>query len=220
MAVIGLYTSGRLSGRTTYLKVRPCRIVHVTSAGAFGITILFATLGVITLLKALMLLLMFYYLSGMLSFSEIKRFFPFTLVVIIGSALGIADVLYASGLASAMGEAMLHMFGQQSIYGAFIVIYLLTTTMTEIMTNNAAAALVFPIALATAQSLGVSPWPFIMAVAYGASASFLSPFGYQTNLMVYSVGKYSIKDFFKIGLPVFIINAIVALVLIPVVFPF
>ena len=156
----------------------------------------------------------------MLSFSEIKPFFPFTLVVIIGSALGIADVLYASGLASAMGEAMLHMFGQQSIYGAFIVIYLLTTTMTEIMTNNAAAALVFPIALATAQSLGVSPWPFIMAVAYGASASFLSPFGYQTNLMVYSVGKYSIKDFFKIGLPVFIINAIVALVLIPVVFPF
>ena len=190
------------------------------ASGAFGVTILLATLGVITLLKALMLLLMFYYLTGMLSVSEIKRFFPFTLVVIIGSALGIADVLYASGLATATGEAMLHMFGQQSIYGAFIVIYLLTTTMTEIMTNNAAAALVFPIALATAQSLGVSPWPFIMAVAYGASASFLSPFGYQTNLMVYSVGKYSIKDFFKIGLPVFIVNAIVALILIPVVFPF
>jgi di/tricarboxylate transporter len=190
------------------------------AVGAFGITILLATLGVITLLKALMLLLVFYYLTGMLSFSEIKQFFPFTLVVIIGSALGIADVLYESGLASAMGEIMLQMFGQESVYGAFIAIFLLTTLMTEIMTNNAAAALVFPIALATAQFLGVSPWPFIMAVAYGASASFLSPYGYQTNLMVFSVGKYSIKDFFKIGLPVFIVNTVVALVLIPLVFPF
>ncbi len=88
------------------------------------------------------------------------------------------------------------------------------------MTNNAAAALTFPIALAVSQSLGVSPWPFIMAVAYGASASFMSPYGYQTNLMVYSVGKYSIKDFFKIGLPVFIVNTLVALVLIPLAFPF
>jgi di/tricarboxylate transporter len=188
--------------------------------GAFGIAIFLATLGAITLLKALMLLLMFYYLTGMLSFTEIKRFFPFTLVIIIGSALGIADVLYESGLASDMGETMLQMFGQESVYGAFIVIFLLTTIITEIMTNNAAAALTFPIALAISQSLGVSPWPFIMAVAYGASASFLSPYGYQTNLMVSSVGKYSIKDFFKIGLPVFIVNTLVALVLIPLVFPF
>lgn len=190
------------------------------AVGAFGVTILLATLGMITLLKALMLLLVFYYLSGMLSFTEIRGFFPFSIVGIIGSALGIADVFYESGLASVMGESMLQMFGQESVYGAFFVIFMLTVIMTEIMTNNAAAALVFPIALATAQSLGVSYWPFIMAVAYGASGSFMSPYGYQTNLMVYSVGKYSIKHFIKIGVPVFIAYTIIGLVLIPVVFPF
>jgi di/tricarboxylate transporter len=101
-----------------------------------------------------------------------------------------------------------------------LVFFLLTVIMTEFMTNNAAAALVFPIAFATAESFGASPWPFIMAVAYGASASFLSPFGYQTNLMVYSVGGYSLKDFFKIGLPVSMTYITVAILMIPLIFPF
>ena len=88
------------------------------------------------------------------------------------------------------------------------------------MTNNAAAALAFPIAFGLAESYGLSPMPFVMAVAYGASASFLTPYGYTTNLMVQNLGHYSFADYFRSGLPLSIAYSTVVLVLVPLVFPF
>ena len=88
------------------------------------------------------------------------------------------------------------------------------------MTNNAAAALSFPIAFGLAESYGVSYMPFVMAVAYGASASFLTPYGYTTNLMVQNLGGYQFRDYFRAGLPVSIVYSAVVLLLVPRVFPF
>ena len=96
----------------------------------------------------------------------------------------------------------------------------MTLILTELITNNAAAALAFPIALSTARACDVDPMPFIMAVAYGASACFLIPFGYQTHLMVMSPGRYRITDFFKAGLPVSITYSAGVLLLVPIFFPF
>ena len=106
------------------------------------------------------------------------------------------------------------------MYGALIASFIITLLLTELITNNAAAVLVFPIALSLAQQYQADPMPFIMAVAFGASASFLSPYGYQTNLMVYSVGKYRITDYLKTGLPISITYAAVALTMIPLIYPF
>jgi di/tricarboxylate transporter len=92
--------------------------------------------------------------------------------------------------------------------------------VTELISNNAAAALAFPIALASAQALGASPTPFILVVAYAASAGFLLPFGYQTHMMVYSTGRYTLANFLKAGWPVCIVFAVMVLVLTPLVFPF
>jgi len=188
--------------------------------GAFAAVVALAAVGVMSLLKGLLLLMGLYIAMRFTSFSELKRLFPFDLVIIIGSALGIAHTLYTTGVAADIAGWVQYLFAPFGTYGAFVGVFVLTLLMTEFMTNNAAAALTFPIALATAQTLGVSPWPFIMAVAYGASASFISPFGYQTNLMVYSVGGYTLKDFVRIGLPVSLGYALAALLLIPLVFPF
>ena len=97
--------------------------------------------------------------------------------------------------------------------------YFSTLLLTELMTNNAAAALVFPVAYALADSYGFSVLPFAMAVAYGASASFLTPYGYTTNLMVQNLGNYRFADYLRCGLPVTIGYSLTVLLLLPRVFP-
>ena len=106
------------------------------------------------------------------------------------------------------------------VYGAFIGVFFVTLILTEVVTNNAAAALAFPIALSTASAFGSDPMPFIMAVAFGASACFIIPFGYQTHLMVYSPGRYRMVDYLKAGLPVSLLYSASVLTLVPWVFPF
>jgi di/tricarboxylate transporter len=95
-----------------------------------------------------------------------------------------------------------------------------TWLLTELMTNNAAAALAFPVALGLAEQLGLSPMPFVMAVLYGASCSFVTPYGYQTNLMIMAPGRYRLADYARAGLPVALVFQSIALVAIPVFFPF
>jgi di/tricarboxylate transporter len=100
-----------------------------------------------------------------------------------------------------------------------IGVYLLTLLLTELVSNNAAAALAFPIGLATAKAFGVDPTAFVLIVAYGASAGFLVPFGYQTHLMVMSPGRYRTVDFLRAGWPVSLTYSVVVLALTPVFFP-
>ncbi len=175
---------------------------------------------IIPLVKGLFLLLVIFTLFRFLKVEEIKRRFPYELLLIIGSALGIAAVMIQSGLAQNLAQMLNNLFGDFGVYGAFIAVYLLTFLLTEIITNNAAAALSFPIAYSTAIAFDSSILPFVMAVAYGASASFLMPFGYQTNLMVYSVGGYDMKTFLKSGIIVSIVYSILVITLIPLIFPF
>ena len=104
--------------------------------------------------------------------------------------------------------------------GGLVGVYLMTLLFTEFINNNAAAAMVFPIAMEIAPRWDAAPLPFIIAIIFGASASFVSPFGYATNLMVYSAGNYQIKDYVRMGLPLSIIYSVVVLTLIPLFFPF
>ncbi len=188
--------------------------------GSFALTLLAAVAGYLPLEKGMMLLLGGYWACGVITTHEIRRRFPIELFVIVGSAIGLAQLMISTGVADLITQWLIIHINGWGVLGAFISVYLLTLLFTELITNNAAAALVFPIAYSLAMSLNVSPMPFIMAVVFGASASFLSPYGYQTNLMVYSAGNYRLRDYLKLGVPTSIAYTGAALVAIPLVFPF
>jgi len=200
----------------THLAPKQSNIVLLSFAGVLGLSIF----GVVPLVKGLLVLLIGLMLSGTIKLNEIKRRFPLELLVVVGSAIGLAKLMIGTGLAGQISSALFMVLGDFGPYGAFIAIILMTVLFTELITNNAAAALSFPVAYSLAVGFNVDPLPFIMAVAFGASASFISPFGYQTNLMVYSAGNYRLKDYIVMGLPLSIIYSITVLTLIPLVFPF
>ncbi|WP_413401115.1 SLC13 family permease [Pseudoalteromonas sp. KJ71-7] len=200
----------------THLGAKQSNIVLLSFAGVLGLSIL----GAVPLVKGLLVLLIGLMLCGTIKLSEIKRRFPIELLAVVGSAIGLAKLMIGTGLAGQISDAMFIVLGDFGPYGAFIAIFLMTVLFTELITNNAAAALSFPVAYSLAIGFNVEPLPFIMAVAFGASASFISPFGYQTNLMVYSAGNYRRKDYVMMGLPLSIIYSITVLTLIPLVFPF
>lgn len=199
-----------------HLDAKQSNIVLLSFAGVLGLSIL----GAVPLVKGLLVLLICLMLCGTIKLSEIKRRFPIELLAVVGSAIGLAKLMIGTGLAGQISDAMFVVLGDFGPYGAFIAIFLMTVLFTELITNNAAAALSFPVAYSLAIGFNVEPLPFIMAVAFGASASFISPFGYQTNLMVYSAGNYRLKDYVMMGLPLSIIYSITVLTLIPLVFPF
>jgi di/tricarboxylate transporter len=150
---------------------------------------------------------------------QLRHHLPFELIIIIGSALGIAEVFSSTGAVAILVDLITKLFQDMGNYGYLAAIYLLTLILTEIITNNAAAALMFPVAYATAQSHGIDTMPFIMAVAYGASASFITPYSYQTNLMVYSAGRYRFSDYVRYGVPMSIVYSTIVLIMLPIVFP-
>ena len=200
----------------THLAPKQSNIVLLCFAAVLGLSII----GLVPLVKGLLVLLIGLVLCSTIKLSEVKRRFPIELLAVVGSAIGLAKLMIGTGLAGQISAAMFVVLGDFGPYSAFIAIFLMTVLFTELITNNAAAALSFPVAYSLAVGFNVDPLPFIMAVAFGASASFISPFGYQTNLMVYSAGNYRLKDYVVMGLPLSIIYSITVLTLIPLVFPF
>lgn len=152
--------------------------------------------------------------------TDARRAIPVNLIIAIAGALALGKAVDASGLAALIAHSVATTVGEWGPHAALAAIFLLTMFMTEIVTNNAAAALAFPLALKLANEMEVSVVPFAFAITYAASASFLTPFGYQTNMMVYGPGGYRFTDFVRVGLPLSVFVAIVSVLLIPVVWPF
>lgn len=142
-----------------------------------------------------------------ISVNQARTAIRWDVLITIGAAFGVSQALINSGLAPWISSGIIALAAPAGTVGALIAVYLGTSLFTEIITNNAAAALMFPIALATATQAGANPLPFFVAVAIGASASFATPIGYQTNLIVQGVGNYRFRDFLVVGLP---LNAITA----------
>lgn len=172
------------------------------------------------IIKGLSVYLLALLALDVINIGELRRRFPIDIVVIVGAALSIAQLMLSSGLSVQLGNMFMELFNGWGVMGALIAVYLITLVLTELITNNAAAALAFPIGYSMALGYGVDPMPFIMAVLFGASASFISPYGYQTNLLVFSVGNYTLFDYVKVGLPMSIIYSVLVLTLIPYFFPF
>lgn len=142
-----------------------------------------------------------------------------TVLIVIAASLGLGQALHTTGAAEAVARFWIGLAGG-SPWLALLAVYGVTSGLTAFISNNAAAVLVFPIAQATAASLGVSLWPFVIAVMMAASACFATPVGYQTNLMVYGPGAYRFVDFIRIGLGLNAVMALISMAVIPLVWPF
>jgi len=186
----------------------------------FILAISISVLTPISLLSCLFIYVAGLIFSGALTVNEIKRRFPLEIWMIVLGALTLATAIENTGLAAMIADSIKQLLDGKSVYLAFIAIFVITLLMTELITNSAAAALIFPIAYNIALGLGVNPIPFVMAVAFAASGSFISPYGYQTNVMVYNAGNYQLADFVKFGLPISIVYSITVMLMIPLMFPF
>jgi di/tricarboxylate transporter len=140
-------------------------------------------------------------------------------LITIAAALGLGRALTESGAAQQIADFLVQNVGADRPYLLLIVLYLLSACFTELITNSAVVAMLIPLGIAMASIAGCSPRPFVMGITLAASLSFLTPFGYQTNLMVIGPGGYHPRDFLRVGLPLCLIVATASLILIPYAWP-
>lgn len=159
-------------------------------------------------------------LTGCVSSKRAMEAIQWPILLLIFGMISLAIAMDKTGAARILVEAISDTIYNFGPIVTLAIIYAMTSILTEVMSNNAVAVLLTPIVIGLAQSLGVDPRPFIVAVMFGASASFATPIGYQTNTYVYNVGNYRFKDFIKVGLPLNIITLIVAVILIPMFWEF
>ena len=151
--------------------------------------------------------------------AEARDAVDLNVVILIAASFGLGAAIFSSGLAERIAHGVTGLAGDSTDVGLLAGVLLTTLLLTELITNNAAAVLMFPIAVAVATEASLDPRPFAIAVAVGASASFLTPIGYQTNTMVYGIGGYHFGDFARLGLPLTILVLIVSLLVIPLAWP-
>ncbi|GAB1407339.1 SLC13 family permease [Thermomonas brevis] len=138
--------------------------------------------------------------SGSVRLEELRRSADVRLLVVIASSFALGAAAQQTGLAAAAGGVMGGLSGADPFW-TLVVIYVATVLFTELLTNNAAAVLMFPVALSAAAQVGSEPMPYVMAIMMAASAGFMTPIGYQTNLMVYGPGGYRFTDYLRVGAP-------------------
>jgi di/tricarboxylate transporter len=155
-----------------------------------------------------------------LSLRQARNALDLDILVLIAAAFGLGAAVSESGLGEVLASVLIEASLPLGPIGALAAVLIATMALTELVSNNAAAALLFPICLSVADQLGVDLRPFVIAVTMGASLSFLTPVGYQTNLLVYGLGNYRFADFTRAGIPLNIITIVACLVLIPRAFPF
>ena len=182
--------------------------------------VVLAGMGVVSILHAALLGVFALLATGVLTLGEARSAVDLDVIVVIAAAFGIGAAIERSGLAALIGDGIVRGFSGWGPIGVLLAVTLATIALTEVITNNAAAVLIFPIALAAAGELAVDPRPFAMAVAVAASASFLTPIGYQTNTMVYGPGGYRFGDYARLGAPLTAIVVATILLVVPLAWPF
>lgn len=187
--------------------------------GILGVMVTVVTIGWLSMLEGALVAAGLMLITRCCTGAVARRSVDWSILMTIAAAFGIGVALDTSGAAEAVALSLTGLAGDTP-YLNLIAIYLVTALFSSVVTNNAAAVLMFPIASALAETLGVSVMPFAVAIMMAASASFATPIGYQTNLMVYGPGGYSFSDYLKLGLPLNLATAAVALGIIPLVWTF
>lgn len=184
-----------------------------------GAVVLTAAFGVLPILVGAVAGAVLLVLTGCLQVEEAYHAIDWKVIFLLAGALSLGIALESSGAARLLSELLIRTAATLGPVAVVSAIYLVTTLLTEVMSNNATAVLMAPIAIGAAQILDVDPRPLLMAVTFAASASFATPVGYQTNAMIYGVGKYRFRDFLRFGGPLNLMFWLLATFLIPVFWP-
>jgi di/tricarboxylate transporter len=174
-----------------------------------GAVVLFITKG-LSLFPSLLIIFTIMIGFGLISLQDIRRELDFSLIGILVMSLAIGQAMIQSGAGTMIAEGMIDLLQPIGKTAVLLGLILVTTLLTSIISNVGAVSIAFPIALGISESLNMNGMPYFLGITYAASAAFITPFGYQTNLLVYGPGGYNLKDFIRIGIPVAVIYLAVA----------
>ncbi|WP_082232894.1 SLC13 family permease [Halobacillus massiliensis] len=199
--------------------VKHQRFYENESKGWFALILLMVMISLVTfqvlsIFKAMVITAGIMLITKMITPKQAKQSVQFQVLLLIASALGIGNVIIQTGTANWIATQLVSILAPLGIITILIVVYFLTNLFTEFITNNAAAVIMFPIAYEVAMDSGIDPMGMAILVAIAASASFLSPIGYQTNLIVYGPGGYKFKDYIKVGLPLTILVMVTSILIV------
>jgi len=187
----------------------------------FVVLLVLMTTAIVPIIVGASLVAVLMIATGCLSAGEARQSIELQVLITIAASFGIGTALENSGAAKAIAGQLVHATSVLGPVGTLACVYIMTSILTELITNNAAAVLLFPICIQAAKlSDNVDPRPFVIALTFAASASLMTPIGYQTNMMVYGPGGYRFSDFIRVGLPLHLILLVVATILIPIIWPF
>ncbi len=192
----------------------------LTAVAIIAFVVISAGTGLLPILMSAIIGCVLMVLSRCLTLEEAYDAVQWKVIILLGGVLSLGKAMESSGAALLLARFLVDVvgpFGPRAVVSGF---FLMTSLLTGLMSNNATAALLTPIAIATAGSLGVDARPFLMAVTYAASAAFMTPVGYQTNTLIYSLGHYRYADFLRVGAPLTILFWLLATILIPWFWPF
>jgi len=199
---------------------RPVRHEHRGRAGIIMVAmVLVVALGWLSMLKAAFLAAGLMVATRCIRAADARRSVDWQILLVIAASIALGGSLESTGAASVIAQQIIGL-AVGSPMATLAAIFIVTTLFSAVISNLAAAVIVFPIALAASQQLDVSMLPFAVTLMMAASASFATPIGYQTNLMVYGPGDYRFSDFFKIGIPLTIIVGVSTVLIAPIVWPF
>jgi di/tricarboxylate transporter len=186
--------------------------------GGIAAVITLAALNVISLFMGLIIMILISMALKVTNPKEIPNNIDYNLALVIVLSLALGTAMIKSGAADLFANGVVSAFLPFGKIGVLVGIYFITAILAAYITTKAAVAIVFPIALSVAQLLGVTGTPFVLAVAYAAACTFMTPHGYVTNLMVYGPGGYSFKDFMRIGLPLTVVYMAVAVTILSLIY--
>ncbi len=191
-----------------YHRLRPVQTWLIL--GGLVLAIVLSAFKLISLFMALAILLALLMIFKIQSPKEVPRSLDFNLAVIIAMSLALGTAMLKTGVAGHIADFMIKFLIPLGNFGLMVGLYVITAILGAIITNKAAVALVFPIAISIAARMNIDPMPLVLVLTYAAAASFLTPVGYQTNLMVYGPGGYNFRDFLKIGAPLTVVYLVVS----------
>ncbi|MEX1670037.1 SLC13 family permease [Zhongshania guokunii] len=199
---------------------RPVRHEHRLRAGVIMLAmVVVVAAGWLSMLKAAFLAAGLMVATRCIRAADARRSVDWQILLVIAASIALGGSLESTGAASIIAGEIIGV-AAGSPMATLVAIFVVTTLFSAVISNLAAAVIVFPIALAASQQLEVSMLPFAVTLMMAASASFATPIGYQTNLMVYGPGDYRFSDFFKIGIPLTVLVGITTIVIVPLVWPF
>ncbi|MGD2077064.1 MAG: SLC13 family permease [Chloroflexota bacterium] len=199
------------------VELSPQAVVAVVSL--LGMIVLMVS-GLVPTVIAALVAAMAMILGGCLNMNQAYRAISWRSVVLIAAMIPMSIAMQVSGGAEFVADGLVNSLGAAGPLALMAVVFILTTALSQVISNSATTILIAPVVLQAAVALGVSPYPILMTVAISASTAFLTPIGTSTNLMVSSPGAYSFKDFIRVGAPLVLLFMAVTLILVPIIWPF